>query len=141
MLCRILAAVYQLPDGLYGVTSGVLRGLGMQPRLLWVNLGGFWGIGILLGILLTFKACVGVIGLWWGLLSGIVSTGDARWRHATRQNDDMLTHASPYLAPSQQIAIVRQGLALGAPATDMPYPLMTSPLTSAVTEGFCQGGC
>ena len=76
-LCRILAAVYQLPDGLYGVSSGVLRGLGMQPRLLWVNLGGFWGVGILLGILLTFKAHVGVIGLWWGLLSGIVSTGDA----------------------------------------------------------------
>ncbi len=71
--------MYQLPDGLYGVTSGVLRGLGMQPTLLWVNLGGFWGIGILLGILLTFKAHVGVIGLWWGLLSGIVSTGDARW--------------------------------------------------------------
>ena len=67
--------MYQLPDGLYGVTSGALRGLGMQPRLLWVNLGGFWGIGILLGILLTFKAHVGVIGLWWGLLSGIVSTG------------------------------------------------------------------
>ena len=71
--------MYQLPDGLYGVTSGVLRGLGMQPTLLWVNLGGFWGIGILLGILLTFKAHVGVIGLWWGLLSGIVSTGDAPW--------------------------------------------------------------
>lgn len=89
VLCRILAAVYQLPDGLYGVSSGVLRGLGMQPTLLWVNLGGFWGIGILLGILLTFKAHVGVIGLWWGLLSGIVSTGDARYPTLTsppRQN-------------------------------------------------------
>ncbi|CAK0774062.1 hypothetical protein CVIRNUC_004130 [Coccomyxa viridis] len=70
----ILAAVYQLPDGLYGVTSGVLRGLGMQPTLLWVNLGGFWAIGIVLGVTLTFKARLGVMGLWWGLLSGIVST-------------------------------------------------------------------
>lgn len=76
-LSRILAAVYQLPDGLYGVTSGVLRGLGMQPTLLWVNLGGFWAIGIVLGVTLTFKARLGVMGLWWGLLSGIVSTGEA----------------------------------------------------------------
>ena len=75
-LYRILAAVYQLPDGLYGVTSGVLRGLGMQPTLLWVNLGGFWAIGIVLGVTLTFKARLGVMGLWWGLLSGIVSTGE-----------------------------------------------------------------
>ena len=75
-LSRILAAVYQLPDGLYGVTSGVLRGLGMQPTLLWVNLGGFWAIGIVLGVTLTFKAQLGVMGLWWGLLSGIVSTGE-----------------------------------------------------------------
>lgn len=75
--CRIFAAVYQLPDGLYGVASGALRGLGMQPRLLWVNLGGFWGIGILLGFLLTFKAHIGIVGLWWGLLSGITSTGAA----------------------------------------------------------------
>ena len=68
--------MYQLPDGLYGVTSGVLRGLGMQPTLLWVNLGGFWAIGIVLGVTLTFKAQLGVMGLWWGLLSGIVATGE-----------------------------------------------------------------
>ena len=91
VLCRILAAVYQLPDGLYGVTSGVLRGLGMQPTLLWVNLGGFWGVGILLGILLTFKAHVGVVGLWWGLLSGIVSTGNARWPTVFRSPPQLMT--------------------------------------------------
>lgn len=73
--CRIIAAVYQLPDGLYGVALGWLCGLGMQPRLLWVNLGGLWGIGMVLGILLTFKAPVGIIGLWYGLLSGITATG------------------------------------------------------------------
>lgn len=74
-LCRIVAAVYQLPDGLYGVASGVLRGLGMQATLLVVNLGGFWGIGMVLGILLTFKAGLSIMGLWFGLLSGITATG------------------------------------------------------------------
>lgn len=72
---RVLAAVYQLPDGLYGTVSGVLRGLGRQPQLLWVNLGGFWGVGMALGVLLTFKLGAGEIGLWWGLLAGITATG------------------------------------------------------------------
>jgi MATE family multidrug resistance protein len=47
----------------------------MQATLLVVNLGGFWGVGMVLGILLTFKAGVGVMGLWFGLLSGITATG------------------------------------------------------------------
>ena len=66
----------------------MLRGLGMQPTLLWVNLGGFWAIGIVVGVTLTFKAQLGVMGLWWGLLSGIISTGEGcsrkplQWRSA-----------------------------------------------------------
>jgi Na+-driven multidrug efflux pump len=75
LYCRVLAAVYQLPDGVYGTVSGVLRGLGRQPQLLWVNLGGFWLVGMVLGIFLTFKAGLGEIGLWWGLLAGITATG------------------------------------------------------------------
>ncbi|BDA44364.1 probable multidrug and toxin extrusion protein 1 [Coccomyxa sp. Obi] len=70
----VLAAVYQLPDGVYGTVSGILRGLGRQPQLLWVNLTGFWAVGMVVAVLLTFKLGFGEIGLWWGLLSGITAT-------------------------------------------------------------------
>ncbi len=79
VMCRVLAAVYQLPDGVYGTVSGILRGLGRQPQLLWVNLTGFWAVGMVVAVLLTFKLGFGEIGLWWGLLSGITATG--AWRN------------------------------------------------------------
>ena len=72
---RVLAAVYQLPDGVYGTVSGILRGLGRQPQLLWVNLTGFWAVGMVTAVALTFPLGLGELGLWWGVLSGITATG------------------------------------------------------------------
>ncbi len=72
---RVLAALYQLPDGVYGTVSGILRGLGRQPQLLWVNLTGFWAVGMVTAVALTFPLGLGELGLWWGVLSGITATG------------------------------------------------------------------
>jgi MATE family multidrug resistance protein len=70
-----VAAVFQLFDGLQGVTTGALRGLAdTRTAMLW-NLGGHWLVGLPLGYLLCFRWGYGVIGLWWGLSAGLVICG------------------------------------------------------------------
>jgi MATE family multidrug resistance protein len=72
-----VAAVFQLFDGLQGVSTGVLRGLGdTRTPMLW-NLGGHWIIGLPLAYVLAFRFGLGVIGLWWGLSSGLIICGIA----------------------------------------------------------------
>jgi MATE family multidrug resistance protein len=72
-----VAAVFQLFDGLQGVTTGALRGLGdTRTAMLW-NLTGHWLVGLPLGYLLCFHWGLGVIGLWWGLSVGLMICGIA----------------------------------------------------------------
>ncbi len=73
----LVAAVFQLFDGLQGVATGVLRGYGdTRSPMLW-NLAGHWFIGLPLGYLLAFVLGFGVIGLWWGLSTGLIICGVA----------------------------------------------------------------
>lgn len=69
-----IAAIYQLPDGILGCIGGVLRGMGRQAYLMAFNLIGFWGFGVVLGWTLAFKAGLGLQGLWWGILIGVIVT-------------------------------------------------------------------
>jgi multidrug resistance protein, MATE family len=87
-----VAAVFQLFDGLQAVGTGVLRGLGdTRVPMLW-NLAGHWFIGLPLAYVLAFNLDLGVIGLWWGLSSGLIICGVALlvvwWRRI---------HAVPHL--------------------------------------------
>jgi MATE family, multidrug efflux pump len=57
------------------VATGVLRGLGdTRTAMLW-NLAGHWFIGLPLGYTLCFVTGLGVIGLWWGLSTGLIICG------------------------------------------------------------------
>jgi MATE family multidrug resistance protein len=70
-----VAAVFQLFDGTQAVATGVLRGLGdTRTPMLW-NLAGHWLIGLPLGYTLCFVSGFGVIGLWWGLSTGLMICG------------------------------------------------------------------
>jgi len=72
-----VAAVFQLFDGLQGVTTGALRGLAnTRTAMLW-NLVGHWIVGLPLGYLLCFRWGLGVVGLWWGLSIGLMICGVA----------------------------------------------------------------
>ena len=72
-----VAAVFQLFDGLQGVTTGALRGLAdTRTAMLW-NLAGHWVVGLPLGYLLCFRWGLGVVGLWWGLSVGLMICGVA----------------------------------------------------------------
>lgn len=71
----ILAAAFQLFDGLQGVSTGAMRGAGDTRTPMLCNLVSHWGIGLPLGYLLTFHAGFGVFGLWIGLALGLGVAG------------------------------------------------------------------
>jgi MATE family, multidrug efflux pump len=72
-----VGAIFQLFDGVQGVSTGVLRGLGdTRTPMLW-NLAGHWFIGLPLGYTLCFVMGLGVVGLWWGLSTGLTICGVA----------------------------------------------------------------
>ena len=72
-----IAAVFQLFDGVQGVATGALRGLGdTRTPMLW-HLAAHWFIGLPLGYWLCFTLGFDVIGLWWGLSLGLAICGVA----------------------------------------------------------------
>jgi MATE family multidrug resistance protein len=71
----MVAAFFQIFDGVQGVATGVLRGLGdTRTPMLW-NLAGHWVVGLPLGYALCFNFGWGVTGLWTGLLVGLTMVG------------------------------------------------------------------
>jgi MATE family multidrug resistance protein len=74
VLLRV-AAIFQLFDGLQGVTTGVLRGVGdTHTPMIW-NLAGHWAFGLPLGYWLAFTRQWNVLGLWVGLSAGLIVVG------------------------------------------------------------------
>jgi multidrug resistance protein, MATE family len=70
-----IAAVFQLFDGLQGVVTGTLRGLGDTRTPMVTNLAAHWLIGLPIGYWLCFVAGWGARGLWWGLSAGLIVAG------------------------------------------------------------------
>jgi MATE family multidrug resistance protein len=70
-----VAAMFQIFDGLQGVATGVLRGLGDTRTPMVTNLLGHWLLGLPIGYGLCFVAGWGVVGLWLGLSIGLVVVG------------------------------------------------------------------
>ena len=71
----LIAAVFQLFDGVQTVTTGALRGLGQTQVPMALNLVGHWIVGLPTAYLLCFPYGWGVQGLWLGLATGLVSIG------------------------------------------------------------------
>ena len=71
----LVAAVFQLCDGLQTVTTGALRGLGNTRTPMFVNLVGHWLIGLPLAWVLGFDYGWGAQGLWVGLAAGLILIG------------------------------------------------------------------
>ena len=67
-----VAAVFQIFDGVQGVATGILRGLGdTRSPMIW-NLAGHWLFGLPVGYTLCFGLGFGVVGLWTGLSIGLI---------------------------------------------------------------------
>lgn len=67
----IVAAVFQISDGIQAVGAGVLRGAGDTRFAFIANVVGHWLVGMPIALWLGFRAGYGVIGLWWGLCAGL----------------------------------------------------------------------
>ena len=84
----LVAAVFQLFDGLQVVATGALRGAGNTRVPMLANLVGYWVIGLPLGALLCFKMKYGAVGMWAGLCLALVVIGSALllvWHNVVHQ--------------------------------------------------------
>ncbi len=68
-----IAGVFQVFDGLQVVSIGVLRGVGDTRTPMLVNVLGFWLLGLPVSLLLAFRVGFGAVGLWWGLVVGLIA--------------------------------------------------------------------
>jgi MATE family multidrug resistance protein len=71
----LIAAVFQLFDGLQAVATGALRGLGETRTAMVVNLAAHWLLGLPVAYALCFWQGLGVRGLWIGLSAGLIVCG------------------------------------------------------------------
>jgi multidrug resistance protein, MATE family len=68
----MLAAAFQVFDGIQTVATGALRGAGETRQPMFVNLGGYWFFGLPLGYAFCFHAQQGVFGIWIGLTISLI---------------------------------------------------------------------
>jgi len=81
----VLAAVFQLSDGLQATLIGLLRGLHDTRVPMLINLFAYWGIGFGAGYVAAHRFGLGVHGLWLGLIAGLTIAAMLQgWRLANR---------------------------------------------------------
>jgi multidrug resistance protein, MATE family len=73
----LVAAAFQLFDGMQTVATGALRGTGDTKTPMIANLVAYWLIGLPLGCVLCFKLRWGALGIWIGLCIGLMIIGSA----------------------------------------------------------------
>jgi MATE family multidrug resistance protein len=71
----IMAAIFQISDGLQVSGFGALRGLKDTKIPMYVNLFAYWVVGIPTAYILGFKTDLGAPGLWVGLIAGLTVAG------------------------------------------------------------------
>jgi MATE family multidrug resistance protein len=93
----LIAALFQISDGIQTVGTGALRGLANTRTPMIANLVGHWLIGLPVGLVLAFGFHWGLQGLWTGLSVGLTVVAVwlmACWiRHWSRRPG--LSHATP----------------------------------------------
>ncbi len=81
----LVAAVFQLFDGLQVVATGALRGAGDTHTAMITHLLAYWVVGLPLGWVLCFRLGYGAPGMWSGLCLALILAGivlSAAWYRA-----------------------------------------------------------
>lgn len=71
----VLAAAFQLSDGLQVASAGALRGLKDVRMPMGITVIAYWGAGLTLAWLFGFRAGLGPAGVWVGLIAGLSVAG------------------------------------------------------------------
>lgn len=69
----LFAAVFQFSDGIQVTANGALRGLKDTTLPMLFTVVAYWGIGMPLGYALGFRAGMGAVGMWIGLIAGLTA--------------------------------------------------------------------
>nr|QBM10920.1 multidrug and toxic compound extrusion protein [Fagopyrum tataricum] len=67
-----LLAISVFLNGIQPILSGVAIGSGWQGVVAYVNLTAYYIIGLPIGCVLGFKTSLGVAGIWWGMIIGVL---------------------------------------------------------------------
>jgi multidrug resistance protein, MATE family len=67
-----VAAVFQVFDGVQGISTGALRGLGKTRGPMVINMVAYGAIGLPVGYVLCFHTPLGIYGLWSGLTLALI---------------------------------------------------------------------
>jgi MATE family multidrug resistance protein len=73
----LVAAAFQLFDGLQTVATGALRGAADTRTPMLANFVAYWLMGLPAGYVLCFKLGWGAVGIWIGLCGGLMIIGSA----------------------------------------------------------------
>jgi multidrug resistance protein, MATE family len=73
----LVAAAFQLFDGLQTVATGALRGAADTRTPMLANFLAYWLMGLPVGYVLCFRLGWGAVGIWIGLCGGLMLIGSA----------------------------------------------------------------
>ena len=107
----LVGAAFQFFDGVQVTATGALRGAGNTHAGLYVQLVGYWVVGLPLGLWLGFGRKMGAVGLWIGLAAGLMFAGVALitvWGRTVRRGVGGLRDATRLLFGAE--AVIQAGM-------------------------------
>jgi MATE family multidrug resistance protein len=93
----LLAALFQVFDGIQTVSSGALRGLKDVKVPLIAAVIGYWLLGLPIGTGLALGTDLGPIGLWWGFLAGLIVVAVLLALRFSRRVNELIALAPTHL--------------------------------------------
>lgn len=103
----IVAAVFQMADGVQATSISALRGLGDVRAPAIIAVVAYWVLALPVGALLAFRTQLGAVGIWIGLATGLaVAACGLAWRFHLRTSK---AAAASAVAPSIGAGIPETG--------------------------------
>lgn len=100
----VIAAAFQLVDGIQAVAAGALRGLQDTRIPMWIAIFAYWVPGFGVALTLGFATPLAGIGVWIGLATGLgVAAALLLWRWTRRDQLDLTRRATGEPAPAVAI--------------------------------------